>query len=196
MKTSFANINAHTTAEICARYAFNQPSLRDEIAPREFVYRLVANRQYLAGIDFMAHGLPPRDAIWWGCLCLQHAYGNNLCESEKAACKAAIRWVLEPSEANCSAAKQLAGKTGHDSAAGLLAAASHQAGEASCQPDGDSKSSFAPAKSVARAIKLASTRADPSRIVDSHRLFLELGIGVAEGRFARPGINLKDARQK
>jgi hypothetical protein len=41
---------------------------------------------------------------------------------------------------------------------------------------------FAPAKAVAGAIKLATTKADPVRIAETQKLYLELGIAIAEGR--------------
>jgi hypothetical protein len=41
----------------------------------------------------------------------------------------------------------------------------------------------APAKAVATAVKMASTNADPIKIGETQRSFVELGIGVAEGRF-------------
>jgi hypothetical protein len=199
MNNMFAKIKVSTAAEICARFDLKQEAqalLRDEIAPREFVYALAANRQYLAGIDFMAHGLPPREAIWWGCLCLQHASGDQLSELDKAACRAAVKWVLEPAEENRLAAKVPAEKAGQASPAGALAAASHQTEDPSTLPVPGRKLSFAPARSVIGAIKLASTKADPSRIVDMHRLFLELGVGVAEGRFRWPEIDQKTTLQK
>jgi hypothetical protein len=160
--------------------------LRDGIAPREFVDALGANRQYLAGIDFIAHGLPPRERIWWGCLYLQHAGGDKLSELDKAACSAAVIWVLEPVEENRLAAKEPAEKAGLGCPAGALAAASHQTEDPLSLADAGCKPSFAPARLVTGASKLASTKADPSRIVDTHRLFLELGIGVAECRFGWP----------
>jgi len=199
MNNSFAKINVSTASEICARFELKQeaqPLLRDEIAPREFVEALAANRQYLAGIDFMAHGLPPREAIWWGCLCLQHASGDNLSELDKAACRAAVKWVLEPFEENRLAAKEPAEKAGQGCPAGALAAASHQTEDQLSLSDPGRKPSFAPARLVTGAIKLASTKADPSRIVDTHRLFLELGVGVADGRFGWPEIARKALPQK
>jgi hypothetical protein len=229
MNNPFAKIKVSSAAEICARFELKQevrPLLRNGIAPREFVDALAVNRQYLAGIDFMAHGLPPREAIWWGCLCLQHASGSKLSELEKAACRAAVKWVLAPVEENRLAAKEPAEKAGLGCPAGALAAASHQtedpggellaapfAGSSSmavgrpfglstegvasnAPPGGRSKPSFAPARLVTGAIKLASTKADPGRIVDTHRLFLELGIGVAEGRFGWPEIDRKAPPQK
>ena len=240
MNNPFAKIKVSSAAEICARFELKQeaqPLLRDGIAPREFVDALAVHRQYLAGIDFMAYGLPPREAIWWGCLCLQHASGGKLSELDKAACRAAIKWILEPVEENRLAAKEPAEKAGLGCPAGALAAACHQTedpggellgapfaglssmaaerpfglsaeGVASNAPPGGRskapetsnhpgrKPSFAPARLVTGAIKLASTKADPSRIVDTHRLFLELGIGVAEGRFGWPEIDRKAPPQK
>jgi hypothetical protein len=186
MNNSFAKIKASTAAAICARFEPKQPLLQAAIGPREFINGLAANRQYLAGIDFMAFGLPSREAIWWGCLCLQHATGDNLSESDKAACKAAVKWVLEPTEENRLAAKEPAEKAGQGCPAGALASACLLAEDPWGLPDPGRKPSFSTAKSVTGAIKLASTKADPSRIVDTHRLFLELAIGVADGRFSWP----------
>jgi hypothetical protein len=186
MNNSFAKIKAATAAEICLRFEFKQPMLQAAVGPREFVNALAANRQYLAGIDFMAHGLPSREAIWWGCLCLQHASGNDLSEPDKAACKAAVKWVLEPTEENRLAAKEPAEKAGQGCPAGGLASACLLTEDPWGLPDPARKPSFSTAKSVTGAIKLASTKADPSRIVDTHRLFLELAIGVADGRFSWP----------
>ena len=48
-----------------------------------------------------------------------------------------------------------------------------------------------PAKTVTGAILLAAAKADPVKIGDTQRLFAELGIGVAEGRFVWPEIKKK-----
>jgi hypothetical protein len=189
---SLVNVKAATAAEICTHFELKkeaQALLCDTMGPREFLQVLVANKQYIAGIDFIAQALPAREAIWWGCLCLQHANGNDLSELDKAACRMAVKWVLEPTEGNRIAAKEPAEKAGQSCPAGALAAASHLTEDAFGLPDAGRKPAFAGAKSVAGAVKLASTKADPSRIVDTHRLFLELGIGVAEGRFRWPEID-------
>jgi hypothetical protein len=187
-KGSLIKVKAATAAEICVHFDLKKearPLLRDGIGPREFVDALVANKQYIAGIDFIAHALPTREAVWWGCLCLQHACGDNLSASDKTACKAAVQWLLEPTEENRAAAKAPAEVAGPASPAGGLAAAANQTGGSLAPPKAPPMppGPFVPAKSVAGAIKLASTKVDPVKIVDTHRLFVELGIGVAEGRF-------------
>lgn len=186
-------VKAATAAEVCARIDLREEArslVRDGMSPREFVEALVAHQQYLAAVDFLAHGLPPREAVWWGCLCVQHACGNSLSPEELAACTTVARWVLEPTEPNRAAAKAPAAAAGPASAAGALASAAYQTGGSLGPPKGPPipPGPFAPAKAVAGAVKLASIKGDPVRIGDTQRLFVELGIGVAEGRFAWPEI--------
>lgn len=182
-------IKAATAAEICGRFDLKKEArmlLRDgTMAPREFVNALAANKQYITGIDFVAHALPSRESIWWGCLCLQHACGDALAGNDRAACKAAVQWVLAPSESAREAATAPAQAAGLASPAGALAAAVAQTGGNIAPPGAPPMAPppYAPAKAVANAVKLASTKRDPVKIVETHRLFLELGLGVAEGRF-------------
>jgi hypothetical protein len=179
-------IKAATAAEICAH--FNLPKearalLRDGIAPREFADDLLANKQHVAGIDFIAHGLPAREAIWWGCLCMQHAYGDELAPADKAAASAAVRWVLQPTEENRTAAKAPAEVAGAATTAGSLAGAVSHTASSAAPSNGPPPAPFAPSKLVATAIKLASIKGDPARMAHRQRSFFELGIGVAEGKF-------------
>jgi hypothetical protein len=175
-------MEALTAADICARFDANKEALallREGMAPGEFVQALIAKRQYVNGIDFMAHALLAREGVWWGCLCVQHVCGANLTEPDRAALLAAASWVLWPTEANRAAAQAPAEAAGRASPAGSLAMAANVAGAAGPVP-------LSPAKAVANAVKLATTKGDPARIADTQRLFVELGMGVAEGRFTWP----------
>jgi hypothetical protein len=178
-----------TASELCAHFNLEKCARRlldDRMGSSEFLEALVASKQYLAGIEFMAHALPAREAIWWGCLCLQYACGNELSASEKAACKAAVRWVLQPLEGNRAAAKGPAEAAGPASPAGALAMAANQTGGSLALPNLPPlppRPFFAPARAVANAVKFASLKGDPVRTADRQRLFVELGMGVAEGRF-------------
>jgi len=181
-------IKAATAAEVCAHFELEpepRSLLHDVMSPREFLAALQAGKQPRAGIDFIAHALPPREAIWWGCLCLQHACGSDLSEPDKEACKAAVRWVVHPTEENRAAANIPAEAAGHASPAGVLAGAAFQTGGNIAPPTMPPMAPrpFDHAKAVARAVILASTKVDPLKIVDTQRLFVDLGIGVAEGRF-------------
>jgi hypothetical protein len=185
-------INAVLADEVCAHFDLAKESralLRDDMRPREFVEALLKNKQYLVGIDFLAYALPVREAIWWGCLCLQHVGGNGPSGAERAANTATVYWVFRPTENNRVAAKSPARTAGPGTPAGALALAVTQTREtaAKCGQPFKWLDPDAPAKTVANAIKLASERARVG-IADTQRSFVELGVGVAEARYEWPEI--------
>ena len=180
-------------AEICSRFVLKKEArslLCEGMGPREFMDALLANKQYITGIDFVAHALPLREAVWWGCLCVQHACGSSLSPSERKTCAAAAQWVLEPTKENCAATHAPAQTAEPASTTGRLARAVSQIDGTFVSPNSPPVSPvpFAPAKEVAVAVKLASVKVDPVKNIDTQRLFLELGIGVADGRFVWPEI--------
>lgn len=186
-------IKSGLAAEVCANFDLTKESqvlLCDGMRPRDFVEALIKNKQYMAGIDFMAHALSPREAIWWGCLCMQQACGNNLSAPERAASMAAVQWVLRPTEESRVGARCSAQATRAGSPAGALAMAANQTGGSLISPDIPpmAPEPFAPAKAVAMAVKWASVKGDPVKIADTQRLFVELGIGVAQGHFVWPEV--------
>lgn len=171
-------VTATTAAEVCQRFGAPREAkslLTDGMGPWQFLKALAAKNLYVAGIDFLAHALPAREGVWWGCLCLQHACGDALTKEEKAACTAAVRWIMHPTEENRVAAKAPAEAVGMSSPAGPLAMAAHGG-----LPPGP----FAPAKAVATAVKLAALKSPPAGMVEIQRLYLQLGVGVAAGKFA------------
>src|SRR6202166_4505677 len=131
-QTTLINIQAATAAEICANFDLAGAAkklLRDGMTPQEFVTVLVENKRFLEAIDFMAHALPVRETIWWGCLCMQHALGDNLTPVDKAAAMAAVRWIEQPTEENRTAAMAPADAAGPSSPAGTLARAASLAAD-------------------------------------------------------------------
>ena len=181
-------IKAVTAAEVCSRFDLAEearPLLREGMGPREFVQALVAHKQHVAGIGFMAHAFAARDAVWWGCLCLQHACGDKLAAPDKAAAAAAVQWVLRPTEQNRAAAKAPAEAAGPVSPAGALARAANWTGGSLGPPNAAPvpPGPFMPALAVAAAVKFTAVKVEPPRIPDTQRLFVELGMAVAEGRY-------------
>jgi hypothetical protein len=190
---TLVKITAATAAEVCSRFDLKPAAralLSEEMGPWEFLEALVASRHYLTGIDFIAHALPPREAIWWGCLCLQHLCGDGISTLEKAACKAAVQWVLESTEGNRAAAKVQADAARPGSVAGALAWAVSQTVESrpASKTSPLSLESMAPAKAISSAVKLVTSKVEPVKITETQRLFVELGTGVAQGRFLPPSV--------
>jgi hypothetical protein len=169
-------VTAATAEEICGRFDARRAAralLRNGMAPLQFLEALAAKKLYVDGIDFLAHALPAREGVWWGCLCLQHACGNTLTPAERSACTAAVRWVIQPTEENRVAARPPAEAVGMGSPAGALAMAAN---------GGVTPGPFAPARAVAMAVKLAALKGDPAGIIPTQRSYLQLGVGVAAGK--------------
>ncbi len=186
--TPLVKVRAATAAEICASVYLPKEArreLRRGMSPREFLDALLANQQYTPGIDFISHALPAREAIWWGCLCLQYAFGANLTDVDRSACRVAVLWICQPDEERRKAAKAPADAVGSQSAAGRLATAVLLTGGSLAPPNLPVKppSPYAPSKAVATSVKLASLHGDKAKLAFRQKSFVELGIGVAEGRF-------------
>jgi hypothetical protein len=180
-------LGAATAAEICAHFELKEEAkklLRDGMDPQAFVAALIENKKYLDAMAFMAHALPVREGIWWGCLCMQHALGDDLNPADRAAATAAIQWVMQPSEENRAAAKAPAASADPMSPAGALATAASLTGGSIHPPELPFKPPppFAPQGAVARAVKVASLKGEPAAIAKTQRSYVELAIQVAEGR--------------
>jgi uncharacterized protein DUF6931 len=197
-----AKVKATTAVEVCRNFDLKEearPFLRGGQSPREFLEALLANKKYAPAIDFLAHALPPREAVWWGCLCVQRVGTSKLSAAEAAACKAAAAWVLDPTEENRLKAKAPAEAATLSSPAGGLATAATWTGGSLAPPMSNPNPKvpppppvppgpFLPAKAVAGAILLAAVKGDPTRIADTQHSFVELGVGVAEGRYVWPEV--------
>lgn len=186
-------IKAATAAEVCTTFTLDAealPLLKNGMPPRDFLEALLAQKQYVAAIDFLAHALAPRDSIWWGCLCLQHALGSTLSDADKAACKAAVRWILAPTEENRATAGAPAEVAGPATPSGGLASAAFRTGGSIAPPKYPPipPKPFAPAKAVSLSVKLSSTKAEPARISETKKLYVEMGMALAEGRFSHTDI--------
>ena len=207
----WTKIRASSAAEVCKNFPLKEdarPLLRAGQSPREFLEALIAGGKHAPAIEFLAHALPPREAIWWGLLCLQQINGSMLSPAETAACKAAVAWVLDPTEENRRAVREPAQAAGPSTPAGVLALAATWTG-GSLAPDPKPNPNpkvpppppvppgpFLPARAVAGAVLLVAVKGDPVRLAQTQRSFVELGIGVAEGRFVWPEVEKKSASSK
>jgi len=195
-----SKVAARTAIDVCRNFELRKEAralLREGQSPSEFIDALLAENKTAAAIDFLAHALPPRETIWWGCLCVEHVSGSRLSGVDTAAHKTAVRWVLDPSDENRRGSKSPGEAAGLRSPAGGLAMAANWTGGSLApplqtnnpkvpQPPPVPPGPFVPAKAVSGAILLATTRGDPGKIPQHRRAFVELGIGVAEGRFTWP----------
>ena len=175
------SVAARTAAEVCRRARLRSDALellRADQTPRQFLDVLLAREKYADAIKFLAAALSTRQAVWWGCLCIQLAGGNELSVAEKAAVRAAARWALDASEINRQEAARCIVK---NNPAGALAQAVGWTGGSLSKPGLPvvPPDPQLPASALTGALLQAAVRCPPAKIKDRFRHFLVLGIGIA-----------------
>jgi len=76
--------------------------------------RLVEHRLLIEAARLLAYALPPRESVWWGCMCVGHAAPDTLAETERGALGAAEAWVRQPDDQTRREAAWAATAAGHD----------------------------------------------------------------------------------
>jgi len=66
--------------------------------PGRLLDRLVERALLIEATRLLAYALPPREAVWWGCMCVAHAAPVALGETEQGALAAAEAWVRHPDD--------------------------------------------------------------------------------------------------
>jgi len=155
--------------------------LRPGQPPASFFGLLFANELYPDAVQFMAHLMPKREAVWWGCLCAWNGARPEPPPELGDALEAAVRWVREPSEENRRAAQGPGEKLGPAALAGAVALAAFWSGGSMSGPD-------LPAvpppptlthSAIAGAVLAAAAQGDPAQMRQRYRQFLHLAVDVA-----------------
>jgi hypothetical protein len=188
---TLAKLGTAKAADICARYQLSRHAKKlfgAEQTPSEFLGVLMQAKRYVDVFDFLAHALPAREAVWWACLGVRHAQGNELPAEQRQALRASVEWVLQPDESHRRAAESAGQAADYGTPAGSVAFAVYGSGgsltpanlpEVPAEP-------FMYAKAVAGALALASVQGDPLTIPDVQRELVELGLAIADGKVACP----------
>lgn len=145
--------------------------LRAEMSASEYLDALIDHGLTADAIRFLAAWLPPREAIWWGCVCLQFsAEIDTQVVEELAALGAMAQWVVNP-EKPC--------KIGPESIPSKPAARLAHAVQA-CNPKAPTPT-LVPGY-VSAALLGAAARA-PSQAMQRQRRILALGIHIGRGKY-------------
>jgi hypothetical protein len=192
-------VAAKTAAEICGNYGLSkeaQQRLRADLTPPQFIEKLVEVEQYQDVFDFLAHGLPKEDAIWWACLSIRHAQGPKLPPKELAALKAVVEWVVKPDDPKRRAAYAAGEQAGLGTPVGRAAIAVFGSGGSLGPPDLPelAPEPYLTAKAVSGSVALASMQGDPNAAADIQRDLVDLGIAVAEGKVPWPPNTKEQSR--
>ena len=185
-------LSSEPPAELCQRRAISldAPELGElarGCAPGEFLEQLIQREQFVAAVQYLAHGLPPRESVWWACVCARRALREDLPEEDLAALVAAEAWVYTPTEDGRRAAMAAAEKTGLASPGAFAAVACFFSG-GNISPPGlpplEPDEHLCPTM-VASAVLSAAAVGRAERAGDRYRLLLDMGIDIARGGSGR-----------
>jgi hypothetical protein len=153
-------------------------------APLDHARALLASQRPSTALAYVAHLLPRREAVWWGCQCVSAVMGAA---AKDEGLRLALSWVRDPDETLRRDALTFAGASDLKSPTAWLArAAGHSGGSvaAADQPPAP-PSPDACALAVNAAVVLAATTAQPTMILPWVRECAQAGVRFAAGEEAR-----------
>jgi len=172
---------ASNLRDLCERAQLEEDAkalLKDEQTPRQFLELLIGKELFLDAIRLLAHALPKRWAVGWGCLCVRHSLGTEDAAKISETHVAVEKWVYDPSEENRRAAQAAADKEGSDSPSTLLAMAAFYSGGSIGPPQFEpvAPPDHVTPQFVAGAVMIAAVETEPGKAPQKHRAFLQRGM--------------------
>jgi hypothetical protein len=140
-------------------------ALLPEMSADEFIDALLSKELHPDAVQFIAHYLPKRQAVWWALGCVKQAVPPELPPEQREAVTTTERWVAEPTEENRQAAFKAAEVADTSTPAGITALAAYytDALPPTADPNKNAKAYFVTAKLVTAAVMLAAA-SDPEQL--------------------------------
>ena len=157
--------------------------LTPEMRPESYVRELCEAKKWPDAVKVMTRSLPPREGVWWACVCARQMQALSGDTSEIEALVAAEKWVIKPNDENRRKAFSLAQESTAKSAGTLCAlAASFSGGKipAADNQDVDLEGSVFP-KIVDAVVMAAAAEKQGEQILEQLQCFLASGKDIACG---------------
>lgn len=187
-------LNSQKPSIICSRFKLSDNGaamLEDGVNSAQYLNSLIYQEFYSDAVNFLAHGLPKREAIWWGYLAAKHADGESLANEAQEALRLIKDWVYHPDESLRRKAERLSEKLEFKTAVGWSIMSVFWSGGSLCAEHLPAvmPQEFLYAKGVAGAVMLAAVLAGVEQkreplgktISSNYRYFIEQGIDIAKG---------------
>jgi hypothetical protein len=186
-------MNNKITQKPCQNYRL-RPAALDLLERKktagDFLRAAIEHRMLDDALAFITQWLPARQVVWWGCLCGWQVLGQTPRQGELAL-RAAVQWVIEPSETNRRRAEAAGYAADFTTPAGNLAFAAFHSGDniapAGC-PAVKPEPGLAGA-TVANAVKLLLARVSPEQKDSVREQFVRLALALAEDKLPWPKPN-------
>ena len=169
--------------ELCKYFTLGEAAKKavtPEMTPDQFLQLAVENKWHPDAIQFLAHYLPKRQAVFWAMSCTKQANAATTPQAE-AALKSAEAWIADPSEENRKAALNAANDadTGTPAGATALAAYYSEGLPQTQDPKMNAKAYFMTAKLAGGAVLLAAAE-DREQAVARMEAFVKRGVEIAK----------------
>jgi hypothetical protein len=149
--------------------------------PREFLAALDEAEQHVDAIKFLAHLLPPREAVWWAWMCARGQAGDDASPEVRGALAATESWISQPTDEHRRAAMAAGEAAVFDTPAGCAALAAFLSG-GSLAPPGITEVApprFGTARAVFGSLVLAAVVTEPEKAPERYRRFYGHGAELA-----------------
>jgi hypothetical protein len=149
--------------------------------PQDFMQRLLDAEHFGDAIDFLAHALPRREAVWWAWLCARAAAGESPPDPVADTLGSTHAWIAEPTDAYRRTAFACAELAGLGTPHGFAALAVFLSGDSLAPPNMEAvpPGPYDGAKAVAGAVALAAVAAKPDDPAGAFRDFIGKGLTLA-----------------
>lgn len=179
-------IIAQKASELTGKYdAINEQveEIDTELPPADYLKELIKHKFFEDAITFLAHGLPPRESVWWGCVCVRHVTDDATKQHSVAALQYAEQWVNDQSEQTRRVCGKYADEGQYKAPHHLLSAAVFWSGgsimdesEPAIEPQANMYS-----HAVAGAILSAVGMAKDEDIDAVYNKYINHGVNIAQG---------------
>lgn len=172
-----------TAASICRHFDLSAKAselLTPTIVAGEFLQQLTENRLYPDALRFVTYALSKREAVWFGCLVVQH-FKAAVSSEERKALEAAFHWVLDPSEQRRLACGETGTNAKLKTPAGALAMGAFWSGGSMHENRVIAPPEYLTARSVAGAVSLAISKGDAVGTSQRYCQAIVVAIDVSAG---------------
>lgn len=148
-----------------------------------FIQKLLQVHALKDVIGVISQALPPREAVYWACLCVRDVLDEKKNPDDGLAIRAAEQWLVKPNEDDRYLNLLMAEKLEYATAAAWVSNAVFWSG-GSITPKGEAKVE-APegifGKAICGAISLASAHEDEKKMQTLQQRFIKRGINISQG---------------
>jgi uncharacterized protein DUF6931 len=160
-----------------------QALISEDLGPSRFVDLLEAQELFRDAIQFLAHGLPIRIAVKWGCTCSRELLPPDQIETAKASLEAAEGWLNSPADETRWIARNAAEESNMASPVDLIAMAAFFSGGSVAPPEAPMTPPppYIANKLAAGGIELAVLSQAPEKSAERFRRTLQLSREIVKG---------------